>query len=160
MKLEYLLIYLHPSDTLTKLPTPTKCGGVWYLLIYLYPSDTLTKLPTPSKCGGVWQLVTWLGRYAQAVYKEGMGSRSEMEQEGKVTMRCRKKLLCTAWGIVYIRDVSDAKISRSADADACANICAWRSAEEDAHANIKGWRSADANADANIWNIIKYVLSL
>ena len=52
--------------------------------------------------------------------------------------------------ILQIRDVSDAKISRSADADAYANICAWRSAEADAHANIKGWRSTDANADANI----------
>ena len=54
--------------------------------------------------------------------------------------------------LMQTRDVSDAKISRSADADA--NICAWRSAEADAHANIKGWRSADVNADANIWNII------
>ena len=67
-------------------------------------------------------------------------------------------------------DVSDAKISRSADADAYTNICACRSADADAHANIKGWRSADANADANIharrsadanadaniWNIDKY----
>ena len=69
---------------------------------------------------------------------------------------------------VQSRDVSDAKITRSADADAYANVCALRSAEADAHANIKGWRSADANADtnirarrsadanedANIWNII------
>ena len=64
--------------------------------------------------------------------------------------------------IQQTRDVSGGKISRSADADADANICAWRSAEADAHANIKGWRSADANirarrsadANANIWNII------
>ena len=51
---------------------------------------------------------------------------------------------------VQTSDVSDAQISRSADADAYANICTRRSAEADAHANIKGWRSADANADANI----------
>ena len=33
------------------------------------------------------------------------------------------------------RDVSDAKISKFADADAYANICACRSTEADAHAN-------------------------
>ena len=38
------------------------------------------------------------------------------------------------------RDVSDAEISRSADADA--------------DANIRTRRSSDANADAKIWNII------
>ena len=41
---------------------------------------------------------------------------------------------------MWIRDVSDAKISRSADANA--------------DANIRARRSADVNADANIWNII------
>ena len=55
---------------------------------------------------------------------------------------------------IQIRDVSDAKISRSADADAYANIKGWRSADANADANIRAKRSADANADANIWNII------
>ena len=44
------------------------------------------------------------------------------------------------WMLQTRRDVSDAKISRSADADA--------------YAIIRARRSADANADANIWNII------
>ena len=50
------------------------------------------------------------------------------------------------------RDVLDAKISRSADANADANIRARRSADANADANIRARRSADANA--NIWNII------
>ena len=43
---------------------------------------------------------------------------------------------------IYTSDVSDAKILRSADANA--------------DANIRARSSADANADANIWNIDKY----
>ena len=50
------------------------------------------------------------------------------------------KLKTFKHGELQIRDVSDAKISRSADADA--------------DANIRTRRSADANADANICNII------
>ena len=51
-------------------------------------------------------------------------------------------------------DVSDAEITRFADADAHANIKAWKSADANADANIRARRFADANADANIWNII------
>ena len=56
--------------------------------------------------------------------------------------------------MIHVRDVLDAKILRSADSDAYANIKGWRSADANADANICARRSADANADANIWNII------
>ena len=54
--------------------------------------------------------------------------------------------------LLHYRDVSDAKISRFADA--YANIKGWRSADANADANIRARRSSDANADANICNII------
>ena len=112
----------------------TKQEGFWSTpVIYWWPgAKTLDTLIYGQSLYHCWDIHSCLMCRIYRFYQRIVGSISRDNQ------------------ILHFRDVSDANISRSADADAYANICAWRSAEADAHTNIKGWRSVDANADANI----------